>query len=84
MHTLLLFGRLADDISFSNVNSAAELEAVDRSYMLHMILTVPPTLSQSIITAHDPTGAAAPLLTRSSQCHSILVITVPLRFTRVR
>ena len=53
MNTLLLAGRLADDISFSDFNRAVDLQEVDRTRI------VPPTLSQSIIIPRDATGVVA-------------------------
>jgi tetratricopeptide (TPR) repeat protein len=53
MNTLLLVGRLADDITFSDLNSAA-----DAAEFLQT--GVRPNVSRSIIIAHDPTGAVAP------------------------
>jgi tetratricopeptide (TPR) repeat protein len=54
MDTLLLAGRLADEISFSDLNRAIDLQEFELTRI------VPPNLSQSIFIAHDPTGAVAP------------------------
>ncbi len=59
MHTLLLFGRLADDITFSDLNSDAELQEINRTYVETGRIIVPPSVSQTIIIPRDPTGAVA-------------------------
>ena len=60
MHTLLLAGRLADEISFTDLNRATDLAGIDPNLVLNHLEIVPPTLSQSIILARDEsTGAVA-------------------------
>jgi len=54
LHTLLLAGRLADEISFSDLNRAADLQEINDTGI------VPPNVSQSIIIPHDSTGAVVP------------------------
>ncbi len=49
IHTLLLAGRLADEISFSDLNSAADIAAFDQS-------GIRPNVSRSLILLHDRTG----------------------------
>jgi hypothetical protein len=54
LHTLLLAGRLADDITFTDLNSAADVEEFDQTG-LH------PNVSRSLIIPRDATtGAVAP------------------------
>ncbi len=59
LHTLLLAGRLADEISFTDLNRASDLVGINPFLVLNHLQVVPPTLSQSIILARDPTGAVA-------------------------
>ena len=49
IHTLLLAGRLADEIFFSDLNSAADIAAFDQS-------GIRPNVSRSLILLHDRTG----------------------------
>lgn len=49
IHTLLLVGRLADEISFSDLNSDADIAAFDQS-------GIRPNVSRSLILLHDHTG----------------------------
>jgi tetratricopeptide (TPR) repeat protein len=57
LDTLLLAGRLADEISFSDLNRAVDLQEIDRTFL--QTLFVPPNVSQSIIIPRDATGAVA-------------------------
>jgi Tfp pilus assembly protein PilF len=59
LHTLLLAGRLADEISFSDINSTANLNAY-----LDPAVSNPPNVSRSLIIPRDATGAVvlAPFL----------------------
>lgn len=55
LETLLLGGRLASEIFFSDLNRAADLE-FDRLFDADGNLIVPPTLSQSLIVRRNPAG----------------------------
>ena len=52
IHTLLLAGRLADEISFSNLNTDADLAAFDPFNQA----VIRPNLSRSLIILHDSEG----------------------------
>jgi tetratricopeptide (TPR) repeat protein len=54
VETLLLGGRLADEIFFSDKNRAADL--TDTNLFVGNDLVVPPTLSQSLIIQRNPAG----------------------------
>ena len=54
LHTLLLAGRLADEISFSDLNRAADVNA-----FLDPTVLNPPNVSRSLIIPRDASGAVA-------------------------
>ena len=60
LHTLLLGGRLADEISFSDLNRAADIQAIDQFIRQQgLIPPLSPTLSRSILLARNPSGTVA-------------------------